>query len=134
MNKLPPELVQKTIGELEFRDLKSARLVNKEYAALAKSFLFSTIQFLGPGHRTEPKRTVEFSKLPKAVEDVLPMVGDASKLIFAPAFFQEGMRLSQVHTSLLFQLLTIVLRRLEWLSGYDQQPIRGARGWGRLHI
>lgn len=95
---MPVELLRNVLQELDPSSLKNVRLVSKRCAELANPILFSVIKLVGEGQilsrvvdpQLYPKRSVEFGKLHEAIAEVLPLACNATRLVFAPAFYREG--------------------------------------------
>ncbi|KAI1177331.1 hypothetical protein F4777DRAFT_212798 [Nemania sp. FL0916] len=112
MDTLPTELLAKVVSFLPCTtDLKSIRLVNRRYAAIACRPLFELLRFsgsrqdetppwnFGPGTQhplyegqTGRTRTVEFGKLPEVVDEIVgSSLGRYTKtFVFDPAYYRDG--------------------------------------------
>lgn len=111
MDALPSELVARIAYFLPCTaDLKSVRLVNKRLAGIASRPLFAALRFsgrrqdeppvwnFGPTreHELPPGRvgrtgTVEFSKIPKVVDEIIDssVVCHTKNFIFDPAYYRQ---------------------------------------------
>ncbi|KAI3324818.1 hypothetical protein HD806DRAFT_56312 [Xylariaceae sp. AK1471] len=111
MDSLPAELQFKVAGFLCLTDLRSLRLVSKRYAAIAARPLFELLRFSGR-RQDEPllwnfgptsehelpqgclgrTRTVEFGKIPEAVDEILgnSLAQYTKTLVFDPAYYRRG--------------------------------------------
>ncbi|KAI1075948.1 hypothetical protein F5B20DRAFT_343376 [Whalleya microplaca] len=106
MNSLPPEVLQNFAERLRPTDLRSLRLVDKTFAAVAARPLFEVIHFNGVPQQDRfpyfpeaitfdqkhigPKRTVEYSQLHHAISEVLPLAPYVKTFIFSPFYYREG--------------------------------------------
>ncbi|CAI6086910.1 unnamed protein product [Clonostachys chloroleuca] len=98
MERMPVELLRNVLQELDPSSLKNVRLASKRCAELATPILFSVIKLVGEGQilirvvdpQLYPKRSVEFGKLHEAIAEFLPLACNATRLVFAPAFYREG--------------------------------------------
>ncbi|CAH0022631.1 unnamed protein product [Clonostachys rhizophaga] len=98
MERMPVELLRNVLQELDPSSLKNVRLASKRCAELATPILFSVIKLVGEGQilsrvpdpQFYPKRSVEFGKLHESIAEVLPLACNATRLVFAPAFYREG--------------------------------------------
>lgn len=112
MDSLPVELVAKITSVIpDIPDLISLRLVSKRYAAIASRPLFEMLRLSGsrqdqppimaapdpmveyslPSGRVGRTKTVEFSKLPEAVDELLAcqFMPYIKTLVFDPAYYRE---------------------------------------------
>lgn len=145
MESLPPEVQQIIAGCLNSYDLKALRLVNKRFSNIAARPLFEILNFSGneqadryeligivanptPEYHKYPsrKRTVQYTELPEAVAEVLPLAKYVKTFKFSPAFYRESMYLSSGYyiSFLLSQSLMQSNRVLAGLPSSSRKPDR----------